>query len=181
MMTSNANYENNDLSAVQPWVEWQHIPMGKTHCPTCLQLDKCWFTKADMPDLPQHERCHCRVVPKSVITVREKAKADSALEKFSKYVLDPTNPKNRGKAAMFESWGYKGEDSEWMVREFQRQARQKYLSGEYNLGKLDKHGQRIDIQITIPRKNKKGTVSFVSGWMAEPNGKIRLVTPYGGS
>jgi len=51
----------------------------------------------------------------------------------------------------------------------------------YKLGKLDKYGQRIDIQITIPRKNKEGTVSFVSGRIAEPDGKIRLITTYGGS
>ena len=179
MATSNFGYENTDTSALQSWVEWQHISKGKTHCPTCLKLDKCWFTKANMPDIPQHERCHCIVVPKSVITVREKAKADSSLEKFSKYLLDPTNPKNKGKAEMFESWGYTGADSEWMVREFQRQAKQKYVSGEYALGKIDMFGQRINIRVTIPRKNEEGRISFLSGWIAEPNGRIRLVTPYG--
>ena len=48
------------------------------------------------------------------------------------------------------------------------------------LGKLDEHGQHISIRIELDRKAGTGTVSFISGWMVEPNGKIRLATPYGG-
>ena len=48
------------------------------------------------------------------------------------------------------------------------------------LGLLNKYGQRISIRIEIPRKDKKDTVSFISGWMVWPNGKINLSTPYGG-
>ena len=54
-----------------------------------------------------------------------------------------------------------------------------YVSGEYSLGELDMFGQRINIRVTIPRKNEEGRISFLSGWIAEPNGRIRLVTPYG--
>ena len=61
-----------------------------------------------------------------------------------------------------------------------RQAEEKYLSGEYELGKLDRYGQRINIVIEIPRKNGTGTVTFVSGWMLGANGELRLTTPYGG-
>ena len=56
----------------------------------------------------------------------------------------------------------------------------KYIAGDYQLGMLNMHGQRISIQITLPRKNGLGTVTFTTGWMVEANGKIRLVTPYGG-
>ena len=42
------------------------------------------------------------------------------------------------------------------------------------------YGQRINIQITLPRKNGDGVVTFITGWMVERNGKIKLVTPYGG-
>ena len=36
------------------WIEWIHVSMGKTHCPTCLRLDKCWFADSKKPPLPQH-------------------------------------------------------------------------------------------------------------------------------
>ena len=70
--------------------------------------------------------------------------------------------------------------AKWLQAEMERQAREKYISGEYELGKLNAFGQRINIVIEIPRKDKEGTVTFVSGWMVEPNGKLKLNTPYGG-
>ena len=56
----------------------------------------------------------------------------------------------------------------------------KCLRGEYTLGKLNDKGQRISITIEIERKDKNSTVTFLSGWMVYPNGKIQLITPYGG-
>ena len=38
-------------------------------------------------------------------------------------------------------------------------------------------GQRVDIVIEIPRKDREGTVTFISGWMVKPNGKLILTTP----
>ena len=76
--------------------------------------------------------------------------------------------------------GYSVDDSRWLQREFKRQALDKYMSGEYQLGVLDKFGQRIHIRIEIPRKNSTETVSFYSGWMVHPSGQIKLNTPYGG-
>ena len=184
MTTNNYDYStefrNAIRTAIQPWVEWKHISMGKTHCPTCLKLDKCWFVKANMPQLPQHAYCHCTAIPKSTRMVQAQAKAVCAYEKFAKYALDPTNSKNKGKAAMFESWGYTVADSKWMMTEYERQATEKYITGEYLLGELNTYGQRINIYITLPRKDGTGSLTYKTGWIAEPNGKIRLVTPYGG-
>lgn len=56
----------------------------------------------------------------------------------------------------------------------------KYTAGDYMLGKLDEKGQRIGIRVEIPRRDKAGSVSFITGWMVYPNGQIKLVTPYGG-
>ena len=53
-----------------------------------------------------------------------------------------------------------------------------YVAGQYELNKLNSNGQRINIIIKIPRKDKSGDVTFTTGWMVEPNGKIRLITPY---
>lgn len=66
-----------------------------------------------------------------------------------------------------------------MIIESERQAREKYIAGEYTLGDLDEFGQRINIQITIPNRIKGGTITFRTGWIARQNGEIRLVTPYG--
>lgn len=184
MSANNYDYitEGHDAvwSTIQPWVEWKHISMGKTHCPTCLKLHKCWFAESNMPMLPQHQYCHCTVEPKSAQTVQTQATAVSALEKFTKYALDPTNPQNKGKAEMFESWGYTIADSKWMIFEYQRQAKEKYIAGDYELGSLNLHGQRVSIKITLHRKKGEGTVTFTTGWMVEAKGRIRLVTPYGG-
>ena len=76
--------------------------------------------------------------------------------------------------------GYTVEDARWLQAEIERQAREKYISGEYTLGRLNWNGQRISIRITIPRKDGSGEVSFITGWMGEPNGKLRLTTPFGG-
>lgn len=54
------------------------------------------------------------------------------------------------------------------------------MSGEYKLGKLNDKGQRISIRVEIPRKNKQEKVSFVTGWMVYPNGRIQMTTSYGG-
>lgn len=79
----------------------------------------------------------------------------------------------------FESWGYSVSDPIWLKNEIEKQALKKYLSGDYTLGKLDKRGQRINIRVTIPRKDGSVSVSFITGWMIMPNGKLKLNTPYG--
>ena len=53
---------------------------------------------------------------------------------------------------MFEAWGYTAADSTWLMNEYIRQAKQKYISGEYTLGDLNSYGQRMNIQITLPKK-----------------------------
>jgi len=57
---------------------------------------------------------------------------------------------------------------------------EKYISGDYEIGCLDEYGQRISIRVEIPRKDNEGIVSFITGWMARPDGHIQLATPYGG-
>ena len=62
----------------------------------------------------------------------------------------------------------------------EKQGLEKYVAGDYVLGKLNKRGQRISIRIHIPRKDREGMASFITGWMVYPNGHIQLNTPYGG-
>ena len=105
-------------------------------------------------------------------------KRERLIEKFNKYVL--VSSLIDDKKQLFELWGYYIMDSEYLRQEFIKQIKLAYSVGEYELGKLDKYGQRINIVIKLKRKNTNEYVLFVSGWMVYPNGKIALTTPYGG-
>lgn len=162
------------------WVQWMHHSEGKTHCEECLMLDGCFFIEDTHPPCPHHPYCHCTLEPIDYEFVLRNATAHSDYSKFDPYLFDPNNFYKHGKNRAFESWGYSISDSLWLKNEIEKQALEKYLSGDYELGKLDKNGQRINIRIELPRKRDSGTVSFVSGWIAYPNGKLKLTTPYGG-
>ena len=127
-----------------------------------------------------HEKCHCTTISIPAAQVKNRAKATSDYSKYDPYLFDPNNFYKHGKNKAFESWGYSVADSEWLQEEIEKQGRQQYLLGNYELGKLNFQGQRISIRVTIPRKNGAGDVSFITGWMVKPGGKIKLTTPYGG-
>lgn len=183
MITNNYNYgidpANTVQAAIQPWVEWKHLSVGKTHCLTCLKLDKCLFAKNNMPHLPQHDYCHCMALPKSALAVQRQATAESAYSKFDPYLFNTNGAYSHGKEALFQSWGYTASDSHWLKMEIERQGLVRYTEGKYILNKLDHNGQRINIVVTIPRKDGRGEVSFTTGWVVYPNGRIKLATPYG--
>ena len=162
------------------WVKWIHEATGISHCLECLQLDGCWFARDCAPMWPHHENCHCRLETIDYLIVLTNATSQSDYSKFDPYLFDPEDFYKHGKNKMFESWGYTIHDAQWLQREMEQQAREKYISGEYELGKLNAYGQRISIIIKIPNKAQGGTISFVSGWMVHPNGEISLNTPYGG-
>ena len=108
------------------------------------------------------------------------ATAYSDCSKFDPYLFDPDNFYRHGKNRAFASWGYTVADARWLQAEIEKQALEKYLAGDYTLGKLNKDGQRISVRIEISRKDGSKMVSFVSGWMVYSNGLLRLTTPYGG-
>ena len=63
--------------------------------------------------------------------------------------------------------------------EMEKQANLAYLLGNYELNKLNSYGQRLNIKVTLIGKNGK-SLSFKTGWMTYPDGKIVLTTPFGG-
>ena len=75
------------------------------------------------------------------------------------------------KKKLFELLGYSIIDSEYLQKEFERQANLAYLIGDYELGVLDKYGQRINIAIKLKNKITGEYVIFKSGWMTYANGK----------
>ena len=162
------------------WIQWTHNLEGKTHCRECLKLDGCWFQWDHTPKWPHHPGCHCTLDPIDYAFVLANADAHSDYSKFDPYLFNTTGIYTHNKETLFKEWGYTVEDAYWLQTEIERQAKEKYIVGEYELGKLNRFGQRIDIVIEIPRRDKVGMVTFISGWMAEPNGKLKLTTPYGG-
>lgn len=162
------------------WVVWEHIQVGKSHCETCLKLNKCWFIEEKKPKLPQHFLCHCTTKPISYTDVVNFATSNSDSSKFDPYLFNRGMAYSHNKQKLFESWGYTIDDADWLQKTIEEQGVEKYINGDYDLGLLNKYGQRINIRVEIPRKDKEGTVSFLTGWMVCPNGRIQLNTPYGG-
>ncbi len=167
-------------SAAPSWVQWTHHSEGKTHCEECLKLDGCWFLKEKAPPCPHHPYCHCTLERISYTTVVENVLTYSDYRKYDPYLFNTTGLQTHNKEKLFKEWGYTVDDARWLQAEIEQQVREKYISGNYTLGKLDKNGQRISIRVVIPRKNGIGDVSFLTGWMVYPNGILRLSTPYGG-
>ena len=71
-------------------------------------------------------------------------------------------------------WGYTKDDAPWLKKNFEIQALNNYLKGNYKLKQLDEYGQRLAIPISLNEK------TFYSGWMLCPEGEIRNTTPFGG-
>ena len=168
------------IPKVPKWIKWVHRNLSENHCPECLLLDNCWFFKSKSPKWPHHPYCHCILEPLSYDKVVKNAASKAEYSKFDPFLFDPENFYKHGKAKMLISWGYSIKDSNWLLKEFEKQGLEKYIAGNYQLGKLDSKAQRLNIRIELPRKDKEGTVSFDSAWQIYPDGFIRLVTPYGG-
>ena len=100
------------------------------------------------------------------------------LEKFTGYIFAEKHADN-GKVGLYRNdFGYTIEDSEYLKAEFERQAREKYMRGEYYLKDLKPQGQLINIPIELTPPMQEATF-VVTGWRVLPNGNIKCVTPYG--
>ena len=172
------------------WVKWVHhgtkpaessaeksanIIKGvfSRHCAICLNLNGCCFVKEKCSTKPLHPNCHCDTININPIA----AIAECSIEKFTKYIFIASAIND--KKQLFELWGYDIMDSKYLQQEFINQAKLAYSVGDYELGRLDDYGQRISIEIKLKRKDKIGYVTFTSGWMVYPNGRLVLTTPYG--
>ena len=143
-------------------------------------MDGCFFTKENHPPCPHHPYCHCTLDQINYTLVLVNSAASSDYSKFDPYLFNTNGTYPHNKEKLFKEWGYTVYDAKWLQVEMERQAKEKYVAREYELGKLDIYGQRINIIIEIPRRDREGIVTFITGWMLEPNGKLKLNTPYGG-
>ena len=181
------------------WVKWFHwgVPdeegrerektrnrlEGLGHCKPCTVLSGCYFVKSRLPkkkaegDGLLHPHCDCKL--NGIAKPNGKVMANCPIEKFTRYIFsDEEKYLLNGKRELFERLGFGKEDSEYLKMEFDVQAKQKYLNGDYEIGKLDEHGQRISITITVNSKTRKN-IKLVTGWMVYPLGKIVCTTPLG--
>ena len=101
------------------------------------------------------------------------------IEKIRDFLFKPGA--THGKDAIFRGLGYTQDDSPLLKSIFESQALPKYIANDYVLRKLDQHGQRIDIVITLPgiREGSGKVSTFISGWMIRADG-IMLNTPFSG-
>ena len=108
------------------------------------------------------------------------AKVTIDKRKFTQYIFK--QGADHGKDAVYRGLGYSKRHSNKLYRLYKKQAQKQLASGNYKLGKLDKWGQRIDIEITLPGigKAKGKSSSIKSGWMLLEDGSIQLNTPFSG-
>lgn len=94
-------------------------------------------------------------------------------QKFSDYLFKTP------KAAVFKSLGYSAEDALELSGENVQQAASKYARGVYRLGKLDKLGQRIDIDVQLAAKGGGEVRTLTSGWLIRSDDVITRNAPLG--
>jgi len=155
------------------WIKCKHVQRGLTHCKECLSVDNCWFYSLKKPKLPHHEKCHCHYETISFPTTKN-CIAVCDIRKFREYIFGEKG-RNEGKVEIFQMLGFTIEDSEYLAKEYARQALKSYVEGNYKLGKWDDKGQRITIDIFLEHNGKRYLKG--SGWMVCENGKITNNTP----
>lgn len=181
-------FDKKEEIVYNQWIEWNHFLVPnkpdwfrellrnilsiRKHCKICTALDGCYFVTRNMPALPLHPHCDCKIKKILYNIVTGKANAFCDITKFTEYVLN--TQKSKGKHQIFYDLGFDINDSYYLQSEYNKQALAQYLKGNYVLKYLDEYGQRIGIPISL-----NGT-EFYSGWMLYPEGKIKNITPFGG-
>lgn len=86
------------------------------------------------------------------------------------------------KVDLMKSMGYIIDDAEEVYNIIAESAKKEFLKGKYELGVLNRYGQRVSIAVELAgKRDKNGRVyRFISGWMAYPNGKLHNNTPFSG-
>lgn len=167
------------------WIEWDHFLIPNKpellrnfmreflaflgHCKKCSALDGCYLLENNRPEQPLHPNCDCKRTAISTSIVKKQISANCPLTKFTEYIF-----KNKDKKILFESWGFKIQDSNMLKTIIELQASENYKLGKYVLKSLDIFGQRLAIPVNLNGR------SFYTGWLLCPEGLIKNTTPFGG-
>lgn len=106
-------------------------------------------------------------------SVKNSALAECDIRKFTEYVFKNVKD-SKEKNKIFYALGFDINDSEYLQKEYCKQALKQYLLGNYICKDLDIRGLRLAIPITL-----RG-ITLYSGWLLYPEGKIKNTTPFGG-
>ncbi|MGN1222847.1 MAG: hypothetical protein ACI4T1_01805 [Christensenellales bacterium] len=171
------------------WIEWDHFLIPNKpewfrellrnimalfgHCMNCTSLDGCYLVTRNMPEQPLHDNCDCRKKDITYSNVIYSAIAECDIKKFTEYVFKNVKD-SKGKNKIFYDLGFDINDSEYLQNEYCKQALKQYLLGNYIRKNLDRRGLRLAIPTTL------SGITFYSGWMLYPEGKIKNTTPFGG-
>lgn len=156
------------------WVKCKHMQRGLTHCDECLAINACWFYSPKSPIIPHHPNCHCKYEMIPTPTMNN-CVARCPVGKIKDYIFGGYNSDGVTKQPILEFLGYTIDDSEYICKEFERQALKAYIERNYKLGTLNKYGQRITIDILLENNGKRYYKG--SGWMVRENGEITNNTP----
>lgn len=150
------------------------------HCKSCTVLSGCFFVKSRLPNKQGegkgllHNNCDCELI--KIAKPTKQIKAVCNVNKFRGYVFSEKYITN-GKKELFESLGFSIEDSQVLKDEYESQAKEKYLNGDYIIrGLSPKYGQDINIAIELNSSTGKN-INFISGWKVHPLGLITCNTP----
>ena len=177
----------NDKIILSTWIEWVHrgIPdddgitrelvrksIEERHCLVCTSMDACFYPRNNMPVLPQHEGCDCYVKTINYAKVKNLAQVNFPIGKLTNYIFNETNLNNKGKAKLFKLWGFSIEDSNYIQDSLSTQALKSYLRGDFVIKGNNGYGTLIKITVNLNGR------TWGTGWIVQPQGKIKNVTPY---
>ena len=87
------------------------------HCMNCSALDGCYWVKRNMPEQPLHENCDCRKKDVLYSKVKNNAKAECDIRKFTEYVFKNMKD-SKGKNKIFYDLGFDINDSSYLQNEY---------------------------------------------------------------
>lgn len=118
-----------------------------------------------------YEHAHCKCVYDNT---HLSAHVDFPISKITEYLFVDVN-----KAKMMRSMGYSKEDSTALHKTLSAVIKKQYEDGNYELGTLDIHGQRVQINtVLLGKRDHKGEMFDCHiGCVLWPYGKIKVTTP----
>ncbi len=145
-------------------------PLAHT-CAICVAINKTIFKNNNKPDEEQHPFCKCKQVPTELKNIM----LDFSMGKIKDYLFVK-------KVDLMKSMGYIIEDADEVYNTISECAKKEFLAGKYDLGVLNRYGQKVSITVELKgKRDKNGRIyRFISGWMAYPNGKLHNNTPFSG-
>lgn len=137
-------------------------------CDLCVAANKTAYAVSNSWQ-PTHPNCKCESSNANIT-----AQVDFPMRKLTKYLFVDPN-----KSKMMHKIGYRIDDSEDLHTTLTAIVYQQYELGNYKLGALDKHGQRLQINtLFLGKRDHEGELHECHiGCVLWPYGKIKVATP----